>query len=175
MHTFDESQSSFKVSPPCKPQIQPNAHNFPQEGEKPKHKTNPKMAKGKQKQVVLKRKDNQKQAVLKRVYDKLKDDFIQKGKYVDKINVDENCLALRLYACSKKHIESMSKVLYCIDDEINLEELSLYILRRRGKHVKGITAYLRSENKSDMQKVLDICTSDDMKISVITCKKSGSS
>lgn len=110
---------------------------------------------------------NAKQILVVKIYKKLEREFIKRKKLVKKIDIDENCLALRLFGNSAKHIESLSSLLFHFDNEIVMQELSIYLNRRKNDYIKGITAYVKFGNKNEKENIFDICKQYDLKVTFL--------
>jgi hypothetical protein len=114
---------------------------------------------------------NSKQITLARIHDELISKFTARKKLVEKITFDENGLAFRLFGYSAHHIESLSEALFCFDDEVNLEEVSVYVLRRKNAYIKGLTIYVKLKSKDEKKKVIEICEHYNLKITFLCNKK----
>jgi hypothetical protein len=110
---------------------------------------------------------NQKQLSVAKIYKKLKSEFTDRKKLVQKINIDENGLALRLFGHSAQHVKSLSRALFYFDNEVEIEEVSIYINRRKNYYIKGITIYMKIKNKDDKEKIFDICKRYDLKVTFL--------
>jgi len=110
----------------------------------------------------------EKQKVIPRIYDYVENYFAKKNKFVTQRTIDGVGTTFRVCAKSIESLVGLPRLLLHLDNEISMIEVSLHVMVRKQTYKKGVTCYIKIENKEDINRTLDICDLYGQKMVIVS-------